>query len=155
MFKNASDNAQSRARRAVVETTTNSAGVDEDTYRRGEGRRDELVIRKKELESKAAAILLTIKQATGRARRTGRYSDGTHWNRWQRDLEATKAEIREVERELIPLNTARRNRMIVNERSFERVFIHLAKEMLAGPVYERLVAAAIHRVKEEEAEGGR
>jgi|SRR6516165_4852824 hypothetical protein len=36
-----------------------------------------------------------------------------------------------------------------HEESFERMFIHMAKKMLAGELFDRILIATIHQIREE------
>jgi hypothetical protein len=167
MYKRASIGAQGRARGHGIDRS-NSGGVDETVWRVPADKlemlaeRDRLGLEKTELQDRVRRLGETIRMAQHNFHRDGVRSH--HYADWQtersdlishgleidRKLAALRKRLREIAEAEHVEHKERRERL---GGSLEAVFMTLAKEMLAGPVYDRIMFAAYHRVKGEEPEG--
>jgi hypothetical protein len=158
MYKVAGRNLQSRARNLVKYDHRNSYGVDPTSYRDqtpasewqleidkiNEQRRD---LRKKvvELEDEASALKLRIRYAT-KAKALD-YIDlrtsAIH------KLTETQTQLSKLTTRLKELNRIHNRTMHSRvEPHFAQIFVELAQEMLAQPVFERISIATTHRIAE-------
>ncbi len=152
MFKSTSQNMQARARNNVVENTKN-ASVDVTAYEAA-NQRDRLVMQKRELEIKVRGLTDTIKHAQRNYNVTGNRMNSHSFGRWMKEKNEAIAALLDIERQLSSLRLKRRilaeDVDAEREKRFERMFMRMAKELLAHPVYERIIRATIHQVSEEE-----
>ena len=146
MFKTTSANSESRDRRSVVHTKRNGAGLDPSTFDRSEleRRRTELVAKKIAVEERLSTITAALAEVS---RPGGRAASRLSVERMKADRVRFVAQLRDVERELAELKPAMAKARARDVRTFERVFVSIAREMLATAVYERLLIAAVHRAQ--------
>ena len=159
MFKKTSDNTQSREARKVTFSTKSDYGVDPTVFAEGNQKlRDALVGQIKEIEFKLGLIRYQLAEA---------YREHNHELR--RELLNERDRLREqiadlqlqlaaakVERDgflkrtkLEEQRQTRYEHRQEREEAFERTFIHMAKKMLAGEVFDRILIATIHQIREE------
>ena len=157
MFKTTSNNMQSRDRRAVTEHTGNTAGIDESVWKPNDEtrvQRADLVAKKQKLEIEISRLNANIAEAQirrgsfnhGRAVRVDHLAD---WHARKAEL---VREMQSVEAALSKIRLAMSHRKPQEDRTFERTFMVVAKEMLAEPVYQRIITATLHRAAEQDAE---
>ncbi len=158
MFKTASTNQQSRSVRTVVESRANSGGIDHTVFKNTElfdKLQDEKVScieEKRRLELLISDVKYKLSNASSVKHFTGNHVDRTTWQQWNRKkvdlgnkVRDLDAKIAEVNAQIAKINQIRDLR---DRKSFEAMFFVMAKTLLAGPVYERLIAATIHRMGE-------
>ncbi|AWN51420.1 hypothetical protein [Methylobacterium sp. 17Sr1-1] len=82
--------------------------------------------------------------------RTGRYAPRKEWLEWTERRAALVAELQDIEVQLAGAKVlaARAHEVVNSEQreTFARVFMKTAREMLAEPVYSRLIVATNHRL---------
>jgi hypothetical protein len=152
MFKRTSENMQSRQRRQSLDSRDNSAGIDETVFKDPEEQRAQLIIQKGELQSKSSSLNAQIKLA--RRRYTFR-EPGTvplrTVERWEIERQGICAQITAIDKRLtemkVDYSAASRRRREAD--GFAETFKEVAREMLADPVFQRLITATIHRCGEE------
>jgi hypothetical protein len=157
MFKNNSENMQTRTRRQAEHSTANTGGIDmsafdEDTLKTHDRILGEQV---NQIEIKLARVKALLAEADLRRGTWGGRTIGP----------GALARVQQEKRLLLgELNAARTERMKFhnevnrrnaegrkeNNKEFGEVFHRMAKEMLAGPVYDRIVTATLHRMSEGE-----
>jgi hypothetical protein len=156
MYKNASHNAQSRADRTAQFSHLNEHGVDENVFRTpsdDERARALLVQEKRDLETRMATVNRQISDACAIAKgyRDGRRTPNRQFEHWQADKRLLMTRMADVERKLSDLRMARLDRVKRDAHAdkirFERAFVRMAREMLAGPVFDRVFTATIHRLQ--------
>lgn len=156
MFKAASSNAVSRDRRLVTESRENTAGIDPSVFRREKTEKESLISQKLLLQQKSGKLKAQIALAKKRhsLNMNGQVAHAIVL-KWELERSHIGVEIAEVEKRLADLKFEARmaaaDAMAKNEKKedgFDRVFKQMAKEMLAGPVYDRIVLATIHRLGE-------
>lgn len=151
MFKGLSNNTQTRQRRGALESRANTGGVDETVFRDPQEHRAQLVLKKGELQTKSSALNAQIKLA--RRRYTFR-EPGTvplrTVERWEIERQGICAQITALDKRLTEMKV---DLSAVKERErdgFAETFKEVAREMLAEPVFQRLITATIHRCGERE-----
>lgn len=146
MQKSAAAYEQGRLRRSVTESSENSGGIDPSAFA-ADNQRDRSAMRKKTFETQLVKLNEQIHRAQRDFHRTHRRHPA--FDRWQKDRARIIVEIRDLDRELTNIRNTRRKMGAEYERTFERMFMKMSKEMLAGPVYDRILTATIHRTKEQ------
>lgn len=146
MFKKTSKNSQFRERNAALSSRVNTAGIDEDTFKRGEivDLRSQLQIRKKEIE----IALRNMKTQMARAK-TNNVSDAT-WRNWCAQRANLISEIQAIDLKLSELRSVKLKNDLKSDETFEMAFLSVAKEMLVKDVLDRLLHAAVLRVKNDD-----
>lgn len=162
VFKNTSQNSQGRERRKILNSTQNTGGIDTSAF--SEMKLDELQTKDRvvghqlqETEIKLARVRTVMEEARLRrgtwATRSIPKDTELRWLREKRlllsELNALRAEHSKIKRAIDQRNQETKE---LTQTSFEAVFHALAKEMLAGPVYDRIAMAAIHRIGERDAD---
>lgn len=159
LYKKASENAQSRAVRSVVEATRNEHGVDP-------------LVWLADAKAKRAALVERINGLTFQLASFNRQLGGKVYGSFAHALrdklrekrDALREELAAAHVELTAVNAAigaqkrelgfqdkvqsRREAKEEAERSFEREFFEMARRMLAKDVFDRIVVATIHAVGE-------
>lgn len=158
MFKTASTNQQSRSVRTVVESRANSGGIDQTAFENTELHdklQDEkvgLIEEKRRLELMIADVKYKLSNASSVKHFTGNCVDRTTWQQWNKKKLDLSNRVRDIDAKLADVNSqlAKINQIrdLRDKKSFEAMFFVMAKTLLAGPIYERLVAATIHRMGE-------
>lgn len=147
MYKSTSTNSQRRTVARASNSTANSAGVDPSSFANDKHQawldaRD----RKRGLETKLTELNAMIKDA--KSRYSGvikggivNYSTVVGWERARAKL---VHEIKQLDGELATFNIQKGLSRDADARSFERVFIRTARDMLAPDVFNRILIAATH-----------
>lgn len=160
MFKNTSDNAQDRTRRTAENTTRNLHGIDAQVFKDAPGdalagRKQTLTIQLGDTQLKLARVKAIIEEAH---LRSGTWSSRSvppeTMARWVQEKRLLLGEIQAIQIELTKIKLEMGQRQAAGrkeeEKDFVTTFHALAKEVLAGPVYDRVATATIHRMKERE-----
>jgi hypothetical protein len=147
MYKHASQNLQHAAR---AETTKNE-GIDDQAFsgRAAAEKRTQLTQRLRDIESG----MRHLRESITASQRRG------DWNgvaKWQRQRSLLGKEMQQIQLEFGKLNervrSISRSEDIEKEKRFERNFLNIAKELLAEPIFARIVKATLHRMGEEDDE---
>jgi hypothetical protein len=155
MYKKNSGNLQDRARRQTEHSTQNTAGVDMSAFA------DEAVeVRDRilgeqisQIELKLGRVNALIQESELRrgtfATRSVNPSERARWVQEKRllmgELNAARLERMKFHQERLRRQKAGR---ADRDKEFDMVFRAVAKEVLAGPVYDRIITATIHRIGE-------
>lgn len=152
MYKNASRNKQHAAFTSATQSTRNEAGVDPETYPSNlQLRRRELIEKKQGMEEKLGKLSLQIRIA--RANYGGHGGEGAvayeHYTRMEREKANLIREMRQIEKVLSRMKIDMLQQHPGDEEShLAKAFMKMAREMLAEPVFNRILVAATHRIKE-------
>lgn len=125
--------------------------IDESAFKGGqELARDRLVLEKKILEADISELNARIGRAKSHLRERGTFTPSKTFHGWEMTKAAKVRRILEIEAVLLTdKQEAKRNRPSDWDRgSFAECFKEAAREMLAGPVFDRIQTAAIHRMSE-------
>ena len=150
-FKNQSANTQSRERRKVTQSRVNSGGIDETAFKSDiEIERHQILLNLKKIEKKLSQLRGQI--ATARRR----YNHGEHGRvahdtiqKWEAERADLAQEAADHTRILTEMKWERSLQSEARAVEFGSVFKELASEMLAQPVYDRIIQATIHRLGED------
>lgn len=152
MRKTQSKNTVSRDRRSV-EMSTKSDGVDKDvfnTFSRLASETAQLGSEKKVLEMELSVLNHSISRAKSQAYHNGKYVEPASWKRMNDEVVRIRKKIIEIEKRLAVLKAKRSAEKDLFDVSFDSVFKEVARELLAGDIFNRLVTATVHRIKERE-----
>lgn len=155
MFKKSSDSSQSRALRSVVDSRKNSAGVDPGSFRQGQteeslgSRKKRILQEKTAVEGRLAALNHSIAQAKNNHRHNSPRQTGYDWLAIAasqrlaliRKVNWCQNQLAEIKTEELATQETRE----VQIRGIPDFFMELAEELLAKPVFDRVLVAAIHR----------
>lgn len=148
MFKGNSENIQRRERNQVLLGKKND-GIEHDVWREdrsaSDDRKMELVSRKTEAEKK----ICQLNAALGEYGRRNITKEGKYAI-WASERQKLVVVVAEIEKQLSAIRMVRAHSGKIEKQTFAEVFKTMAKEMLAGPVYDRLITATIHRCGEAE-----
>lgn len=150
MFKSTADNTQSRVRRAVTDNRANIHGIDGAVFDALQSDRDRALQELRAVEDKSSKLRGQIALARRRHQfnEKGQVSAG-QVHAWEVEHEKLKQKITAIHKRLTELRYDKRQFSDEAHRrdneSFGKVFQAMAKEMLAGPIYERILVATIHR----------
>jgi hypothetical protein len=161
MYKKLSEWQQDQSRRAAVVSHENTGGVDPTAFKQtdetkesdGADERDRLVLRKREIEHAVRMLRESIAHAQRQFAKTQQFEP--HYNQWIATRSRLINELMDIDRSLMRLRVKFRREKKENESqkttrdlSYEAVFVRVAKEILADPVYDRICVATIHRLRE-------
>ena len=156
MYKNASDDAQSRERRKVTESRKNTSGIDmtafdDDTLRVRDRILGEQIT---QIESKLAQVKALIAEADLRRGTWGSRTVGPGaLARFQQEKRLLLGDLNAARTERLKFHTEVQRRNTegwkAQNKTFDEVFHKMAKELLATPVYDRVVTATLHRMKDD------
>lgn len=161
MFKTTAVNTQSRERRSVVESRENGGGVERAAFLEDNlNERGSLVVELHKLESQIARLSEQISIAhRRRMMNLGGQIKPSQIESWeiqkarlkQQLLSVTNAlsDLKEKRRRDIAAATEENKKRGARGKSFNEIFFEMAKESLAGPVFERVRLAAIHRYADQ------
>lgn len=151
MFKTTSENSQRRERNRTVNSTRNTGGLDPSAFTKTEREemRRALATEKSQVQHSISKLNAMLSEA--KARRS-------LWNcgppvrpelerKWTADRAALVQRIDTIERQLVELKVAGLNKAKEEDKGFDRAFVEAAKDMLAAPVLERLITAAVQRMR--------
>jgi hypothetical protein len=163
MFKKASDHDQSREFRKVAFSTKNDHGIDPRAFAEQHRQfRERLDGQIREIEFKLGAVQHHLGHSyferhteTGRALHRKLLDERDQLNDQLAELRLQLAganaerngflrRIKDEER-----RGRKQEQRQEREEAFERMFIHMAKKMLAGEVFDRILIATIHQIREE------
>ena len=154
MFKNTSQNAQSRTDRSALHHRKNESGVDPAVYAEHPAAdtiadREKLIRDKSQVEQHLAAINARLRQAKAAFNGSTRSQTGYDTvARWESQRATLVGKLTRMNALLSNMNYERRVTQVEAceaEDGFPRLFMTLAREMLADEVYNRIVVAAVHR----------
>lgn len=155
MFKKTSANSQSRERRKALDTTANSAGIDEaafahDTTDPAELRRS-LILKKKALEEKSSLLNRNIALAKRRYnfREPGTVNIETI-RRWETEKANLSSQITRMDSLITKIKFDLAIKSDAEHRTFAETFKDMAREILADEVFQRILIATIHRIGDKE-----
>jgi hypothetical protein len=164
MYKKSSHNQQSRTERTAEFGTRNNGGVDPTAFAVDyDTERNRLLCRKLDVEDgiRSAKQREVSAMAAHRAHRETALSYQM-FKKIQQDIVDLQTELRDIEKSLMRLKQERRTFEIGRQHStrekrvgFDAAFHMMAKSILARPVYERVMIAAIHYLGEEDENSGR
>lgn len=146
MYKNTSRSMQHYTVSRAINSRANREGIDSDVLKHNkcDSLRLELVDRKKDLEIKIGKLTLQIKIAKDRHWRGSHDQlDFTVYERMEQQRANLLNEIRDIDKRLTQLKMQK-----VEQARPDRIssaFVTLAKEMLAEPIFNRIMVAALHR----------
>jgi hypothetical protein len=154
VFKNTSQNAQSRTDRSALHRRKNESGVDPAVYAEHPAAdtiadREKLIRDKSQVEQHLAAINARLRQA--KAAFNGNTRSQTGYDtvaRWESQRATLVGKLTRMNALLSNMNYERRVTQVEAreaEDGFPRLFMTLAREVLADEVYNRIVVAAVHR----------
>ena len=150
MFAKTSESQQRRKTISRADATENVNGVDLDVWKEGdvEDERRQIVFQLKDLELKLSKIRAQLADATQRYNSPikGRIIPRDLFNRWTTQKIDTVARIHSLEAKLSLIKRDKIVNSSNRQESFESAFALMAKQMLAGPVYDRILIAAVHRI---------
>ena len=161
MFKKTSDNAQSRTDRNALHTRVNEAGIDPQVFEKNSQAPDEyrqLVLDKIELEKRSALVRQQFNVAKRRYRNNepGQvpYREFDRLGRQRDDIahkiQVMNGRIAELKLERAKAHMEQPQNMVRPKlqrvEAFKLCFYEVAKELLAEPIFKRLVNAALLRV---------
>jgi hypothetical protein len=175
MYKKASANQQGRTDRAINVSHHNEHGIDpsafemcdadkdEETIRNIQLQRANLLERKRQLEQKNVYFTRQLQDA--RAAYHGDKDEALDYPQFikiREEKEAIVSEMKDIEQQLsrfrlqlqgIAHSQNQRRRIIKREQvefgSYEKIFVQIAQQMLAKPVFERIALATVHRLQEQ------
>lgn len=158
MYKKQSLMMQERAVRSVI-TDLRSAGIDPETWQSAESKdllrqRDCLIDHKLRCQQQLNEINTRIKRAGSIARETGRYQPPAVYQGWLDEKNRVAAQDIEICAHLRQIKEVMREKKIADYPRREApaeyyvAFYEMARELLAGPVFERVRTAAHHRTQE-------
>lgn len=168
MYKKSSDHSQAHTTRVAQFSHANEHGIDPTAFDnvlvKEELRRVELVTEKRRLEESMVSLKRQIESAEHNYRHHTGALSAELYHKLQAKKADTLAQLGEIERELAVIKVNARIRAdeehrarqqhhaeIVNPSApdgFNDIFHEIAHEMLAGPVYDRIALATIHRLSE-------
>jgi hypothetical protein len=170
MYKNASQDRQAATRRHPMLDRSNSGGVDDSVWSKrlnremGSGvlddvyaERQRLVKLKLDYEDRVRRLSNDISEAQ---RRYNTHSErNSNYGRWMSERNSYVEAMHQLNKKLSDCKVKLRERADreyedrkssqLDRGGLETAFMQLAKEMLAGPVYDRVMIAALHRVQEQ------
>lgn len=157
MFKKTSQSTQSRVFRTATESRKNEAGIDPASFQGKveeslESRKNRIIREKMQAETKLAMLNNSIAQAKNNFTTNSRNQAGYDFlakaqsqrGALIRKVSWCQRQVAEIKREEL----AQRNEEVIEEQRFSDVFMEMAREMLAEPVYNRIMVAAVHRQRE-------
>ena len=160
MYKKASANSQARLSRSAEVSRDNTAGLDPEVFKETATdelselikKREALVTAKRENEIKLSKLSLEIKMVKG-AYSTGRAGISydsylrmeTERNNLIRSNRALDVRFQELKAAIVRVSSTAQSK---KHSDFASVFMAVAKELLATPVYDRIVAATIYKFEE-------
>jgi hypothetical protein len=161
MYKKASDGSQDRTERRALFSRTNDHGIDPSAFKDADDLtlstlRDSLVMEKKQVEAKNSEVrrLINDASAVSKGYRSGALTPPKIFRAWQRETDVNRRKMFELEQQIFEIKSVMRSRAARSDaerdKRFERMFMRMAKELLARAVYDRIVTTTIHRVSEEE-----
>jgi hypothetical protein len=164
MYKKANAGAQDRTDRQALVGHINEHGIDPGVFNsldqlNAERLRDQLVLDKKKLEAKCAELKRKIGDANAvyKGYRRGFIIPTSVFRGWSAEIEQGKRKILQIEEQLNEYKDHYRQRNIdadiERQKRFERIFFEMARELLATPIYERILNATLHRVGEDHLNG--
>lgn len=150
-FKNTSENTQRREVNRVLNSTSNTGGIDPSVFKpvlppeRTE--RDKLIDRKQALQEKNSKLSAQIASAKRRHffKERGTVTLDTVL-KWEEDRRSTAREITEIDRALTNMRVDKHLASITEKQNFDAVFVQVAKEKLAEPVYKELARLVRERL---------
>lgn len=150
MYKNTSRNSQHHTVSRVVNSRSNTGGIDPDVGKDdAEIKRLELVNKKQDLELRVGRMSVQIRIAKDRNYRSAiDRVDFVTFQRMEQQRANMIGEIRDIDKALTKLKLQKR----VDRRPDELAgaFMHMAKLMLAEPVFHRIMIEAMHRTGSKE-----
>jgi hypothetical protein len=149
MYKKASQNLQYRAVAGVVNSRANLGGVDESTFQLDqlEKKRLELVEKKKDFEIKLNKLSLQIKIAKDRHfRNRSDQVDFVVYERMEQQRANLISLVRDIDKRLTEIKQQRLVLEPVRRDHLGETFRMVAEEMLAEPVYRRIMVATLNRM---------
>jgi hypothetical protein len=159
MFKSTSSNEQHRARGHEIRASNNEHGIDPSAFKSPPiGQLEDEYARLQRQYADAQMRLNEVKRhisaGQGRKRCDGTYVDRKVWSKWHDNKLAIAGELLEINTKLAELKRAikqaRQDVPRTDDNTFDACFKAMAKELLAGPVYGRLITATIHRLGERQ-----
>lgn len=157
MHKNTSDNMQTRARHQAEHSTANTGGVDMTAFDDDKLRTRDRVLSEQisQIEIKLGRLKALIAEADLRRGTWGTRTIGPGvLARFQQEkrlllgeLNAARFERMKYHNEVKRRDTEKHKE---HQETFNEVFHIMAKEILAGPVYDRVVTATIHRMGKDD-----
>lgn len=151
MFKKTSQNEQRRETNSEFFSKKNINGVDESSFKGAASERDILVSKKIEIETNLSRLNATIAEASRRY--NSRYSTMEHsetqFAKWKAQKQNLLNVLAGVTKRLSEIKLKETHLKDEKEKEFERAFVDAAKQVLAKPVFDRVVLAAIHMMKPE------
>lgn len=148
MHKGASDNQQSRAVRAVLNRRANDQ-LDPTVFAEKADRertKAALIAQRGAITSRVSHLSALIERANGVRREGGCGVPAKTFGGWKIERAQLVQEQHDVEAKLSELKAFSDQTKESRLRDFNSVFVDLAKEMLAGEVFNRLVIASYHRL---------
>jgi hypothetical protein len=166
MYKKTSDNEQSRARRTVEFSTQNDYGTDPTVFERENNQLIfNLVEQKRALEFKLGQVHRNLKECNPPWQHAPTALGAELKRKLLDQRDKIRSELADVMAQLMAAKAQRGDflrhlRKEVKqsekkelyehaERTFEREFMVTAKQMLAGEIFDRIVVATIHRVRDD------
>jgi len=153
MFKKTSDNTQHRERAKAEHSRTNTGGIDPTAFITTDEllqQRVRLVTRKQEIERAQGKIKSQFSEAGRRLHTEGKSMPPGVISRWKKEQERLREEKQAIEAELQAIKAATLQKINQQEeekwKDYNYVFRVMAKDMLAGEVYQRIEIAALHRM---------
>ncbi len=148
MYKRASANSQSRARRSVVESHRND-NIDGSVFRDTVDLEwDRVVSRKRIVEAGLSDLNARIQRAKAEVYTKNNFVKPATFQRWHTDRAKLVEEMALLDSQLGILRSERRKAHVEDARSFEVCFTEAAQLMLADAVYHRIKVAALHLMTE-------
>src|SRR6516162_9365735 len=146
MFKKTSDNTQHRERAKAEHSRTNTGGIDPTAFITTDEllqQRVRLVTRKQEIERAQGKIKSQFSEAGRRLHTEGKSMPPGVISRWKKEQERLREE-----KQAIKAATLQKINQQEEEKwkDYNYVFRVMAKDMLAGEVYQRIEIAALHRM---------
>ena len=154
MYGKTSDNSQSRVDRHAQNGRSSDAGIDPSVF----ARHCDAEIERAKLIDDKAAVEVKLSQVKAQIRSAGTDRVGQDYKANCEAQRATLvAKLNGINKRLTAMNYAKGVRAAEAKAAaddFPKMFMQLAREMLAGPVYDRITVAAHHRQREQR-DGGR
>jgi hypothetical protein len=156
MFKRASENSQSRTDRAAVHNRTNESGVDPAAFAAAhadpEVDRAKLIRDKTDAEAKLALINAQLRRAKGAFTGNTRNQSGHEIvAKWESQRATLVGRLNRMNALLSQMNFDRKTKHADDEAQHDnlpKVFMAMAREMLADEIYNRVFVAAVHRMRD-------
>jgi hypothetical protein len=156
MFKSTSSNEQRRVRSEGPSVSNNVHGIDPSVFKDPSSQPEEELEKLRDQYADALMRLNNVKRqisaGQGRKRSDGSYVDRRVWAKWQDEKLAIAGELLEINTRISHLKkqVKQANVALKKEDTFDACFKEVAKELLARPVYDRLITATIHRLGERQ-----